>query len=488
VTATAGDTRLGVADVRRRAVRGALSVGVRNLAVRGLGLVGVVILSRLLDPHAFGLLAFGFTLRVLCDIISAGGLAAGLVRREAEPTREEFAGMAFFQLGVALLLIALTALAGLAFGDTAFLAAIMLLALPITILRVPSVITFERRLQWDLIARAEVTEMVVYNVVAIGLVLLGAGVWGVAAASAVQAATGTAILLVKGPVGLVLPRPRIAEVRRLLGFGAKFQAVAVVTVARDQGLNLVVAAAGGVAALGIWSIAYRVLQAILLLLQSLWRVSYPATARALEAGDSADDLVQSLLRVSTTIVAVPALLLAGTAPVLVHVVFGAEWADAAAILPWGAAAIVVWGGVSTATAGFLQARGDVTRFLLVVLMQTLAWFDVTIWLMPDLGAESVGIGMLVAAVFYVAGISLVMRDHARLALVRVTWPAYTACVAGAVAARLLTEAIAPDVPALAAGLVAGGVVYLAVLWVLRRSDLVRVVNLARDRGRAPVAA
>jgi O-antigen/teichoic acid export membrane protein len=213
-------------------------------------------------------------------------------------------------------------------------------------------------------------------------------------------------------------------------------------------------------------------------------VSYPATARALEAGDSADDLVQSMLRVSTTLVALPALLLAGTAPVLVHVVFGDEWAEAAAILPWGAAAIVVWGGVSTATAGFLQARGDVTSFLLVVVVQTLAWFDVTIWLMPRIGAESVGVGMFAAALVYVAGIAWVMRLYADLALVRVTWPALVACAGGAVAARLVSDAIGPAAVALIAGLIAGAAVYVGGLWVLRRSDLLRVVNMARNRGAA----
>ncbi len=475
------------ADVRTRAIRGALSVGVRNLLVRVLGLVGVIALSRLLDPHAFGLLAFGLTLKVLGEMVATGGLATGLIRREEPPTAEEFGGMVFFQVAISLALVGVLGLAGIVWGDGALIAAIMALALPISAFRVPSVITLERTLDWGLIAKAEVTETLVYNVVAVLAVVAGAGVWGVAGASVVQGLVGTAILVTAGPVGLVRPRRRIAIISSLLRFGVKFQSVSFVAVGREQGLNLIVAAVGGVATLGVWSIAYRMLQAILLLLQSLWRVSYSAMARAMEAGDDVGVLVSRVLRISTTFVTLPAVCLAGSAPALVHVVFGDAWAGAAAILPWGAAALVIWGGVSTACTGVLQARGDITRFLVVVVAQSVVWWGVTAALVPSMDAEGVGAGMLAGAVVYVAGVVVLMRRHATIRFAHVMWAPVIAGVVAAVLARAVEDATGTDVLGLVLSLATGVSAYLLALTLLRRSDLLALVALARRGGRQTAA-
>ena len=42
-------------EIRSRASAGALKLGVRNVAIRALGLVGTIILARLLKPADFGL-------------------------------------------------------------------------------------------------------------------------------------------------------------------------------------------------------------------------------------------------------------------------------------------------------------------------------------------------------------------------------------------------------------------------------------------------
>jgi O-antigen/teichoic acid export membrane protein len=476
------------ADVRARAIRGAVSVGIRNLVVRGLGLVGVVALSRLLDPHEFGLLAFGLTLKILSDLIATGGLAAGLIRREEPPTEEELGAMVFFQLAISMLLVVVFALSGLLWGEGAFVAAIMALVLPISAFRVPSVIVLERKLDWNLVAKAEVTETLVYNVVAVLAVVAGAGIWGVAGASVLQGLVGTAILLRVGPVGFVRPRRQLRIITSLLRFGAKFQSVAVVAVARDQGLNLTVAAVGGVAMLGVWSIAYRLLQAILLLLQSLWRVSYSAMARAMEAGDDASRLVSRVLQISTTLVTLPAVCLAGSASAIVDVVFGDVWSAAASILPWGAGALVLWGAVSTACAGYLQARGDVTRFLVVVIAQSVVWCAVTVALVPSADAEGIGIGMLAGAAVYVLGIMYVMRRHARIRFVHVMWAPVAAGVAASVLGRVVANMVGTDVVGLVASVATAAASYLVLLAILRRSDLVALTALARRGGRAPAGA
>lgn len=92
--------------------------------------------------------------------------------------------------------------------------------------------------------------------------------------------------LATGPVGMLRPRLSLAVVRPIWRFGAGFQAAQLAMIGRDDGVNLVTAGVAGLAVLGVWSLAYRLLRAVLLLFQALWRVSYPAMAGLLRAGDA----------------------------------------------------------------------------------------------------------------------------------------------------------------------------------------------------------
>ena len=48
---------------------------------RHMALVPVIVLARLLNPHAFGLIAFGMAVVLFGSLLADGGLGAGLIRR-----------------------------------------------------------------------------------------------------------------------------------------------------------------------------------------------------------------------------------------------------------------------------------------------------------------------------------------------------------------------------------------------------------------------
>jgi O-antigen/teichoic acid export membrane protein len=486
-TPETGERRMGAQEVRSRAVRGAVSVGLRNLAVRAINLVGMVILARLLDPRDFGLLAFAFAVKSISDMLAAGGLAAGLIRREETPTRRELQATLGFQLTTTTALVCLIALSGVLFGGAAWVATVMAASLPIFALRVPTIVMLERKLDWSLPARAEIAETVVYNVISISLVVAGVGVWGVAAAASAQAVVGSALLIAGGGVGMLRPTRDPEVTRPLLRFGFHFQAVPLVGAAREQGVNMVIAAAGGIAMLGIWSAAYRVLQTMLLLLQSLWRVSYPAMARALEAGEDARPMLERILVVTAVLVGLPAVWVAGSAPDLVHAVFGSTWTDAVAVLPWGAAAIMIQGPVSTMSSGFLQARGDVGRIVVVVLVQAGVWIVTAALLIPSLGVEGAAVSMFVGAIVYSVLTVLLVRRHVPISVLRpMVGPVLIAAFA-ALAARFVADAIDPPLVGMLCSAVEGTALYASLLFLFRRADVRTVastINLAR---RKPVA-
>ncbi|WCB96951.1 hypothetical protein DSM104299_05721 [Baekduia alba] len=482
------ERRMGVGEVRTRAVRGAVSLGIRNLVVRALNLVGTVVLARLLDPHDFGLLAFAFAVKSISDMLAAGGLAAGLIRREETPTRRELQATLGFQLTTTTGLVCLIAVCGAIFGGAAWVATLMAVSLPIFALRVPTIVMLERKLDWSLPARAEIAETVVFNIIAIGLVVAGAGVWGVAAAASAQGVVGSWLLVRNGGVGFLRPVRDPSITRPLLRFGIHFQAVPLVGAAREQGTNMVIAAVGGVSMLGIWSAAYRVLQTMLLLLQSLWRVSYPAIARAMEAGENPRPMLERILVVTAVLIGLPAVWVAGSAPDLVMAVFGPRWTDAIGVLPWGAAAFMIQGPISTMASGFLQARGDVGRIVVVVLLQAVLWIALSAVLIPSVGVEGVGAAMFVASTFYAIGNVWLVNRHVRIAAVRPMAGPLLIATAAALASRVVCNEVDPALVGLIASGLAGTVVYVALLALLRRADVRTVaatLNLARRPAPAP---
>ena len=98
-------------------------------------------------------------------------------------------------------------------------------------------------------------------------------------------------MIVISPAGLVVPRFHLKPLRPLLAFGAQFQAVGFVLVVRGLVLNAGVAAVGGFRLLGLWAIAERFVSVLALVLESLWRVSFPMMSRLISAGEDVRELV-----------------------------------------------------------------------------------------------------------------------------------------------------------------------------------------------------
>ena len=196
---------LSGAELRRLAVSGVMSVAARGVVIRVVGLIGNLVLARLLTPRDFGVVAFGYTLVTFGAFLSDGGIGAALIRRRAEPSARELRSLLGFVLSTSVLTTAVVAAIGVPLGRTGLLAAVMALSLPIGAFKVPTAVVSERRLFYRPLVRADITEVAVYNVSAIGLVVAGLGVWGLAVAAILSVWAGTTTLVAMGHVGFIAP-------------------------------------------------------------------------------------------------------------------------------------------------------------------------------------------------------------------------------------------------------------------------------------------
>jgi O-antigen/teichoic acid export membrane protein len=445
-------------EVRHRAARGVAFLAARGVAIGGLGFVGNVVLAQLLTPADFGAVAIGTVFVIFVALVSDGGLGAALVRGDHKPTRLMFEQLLGFQLAIAVAVTLIVFAAAPLFGRTGWISAIMTASFCISVFRTSGFIQLDRDLMFRQVATIEIVEMVAYVAWAIGGVLLGAGVWALATASIARALVATGLVLRVAPMRVFRPRLRFTEIRPLLGFGARFQAINGLNLLRDQGLNVGIAGVAGLGTLGVWSMAYRFIQVPFLVFESLWRVTFPAMARLLEAGEDPRPAVEKLLTRSALLTGAMLCTLVGATPDLIPALFGPEWQQIVDVLPWACAGLMIGGPISVSVAGFLFAHGDAGTALRGAVLHTFATLSLSLVLLPVIGVTALGLGAFASAL--VEGIVLGTRATRGygIAIVRpLIIPTLVASVAGTVG-WVVADSISSDV----VGAVAGGVVGLAV--------------------------
>jgi O-antigen/teichoic acid export membrane protein len=461
---------LGAAEVRSRAATGVAILGARGVLIYGVGVGANLLLARLLTPRDFGLFALGTVLTVVGTYVAAAGLTAALVQRPAAPARHELEAVLGVQLTVTAVLAGAAAAVAIAIGGDALVIATMVAALPVAMLRVPAVIVLERELRYRVNATADVVEALVFYAWAIVAVAAGLGVWGLATAVVARAAAGAAYLLIRGPLGWVAPRWSWRHVSPLAGFGARVQLDLMLQILREQGLNILVVVVAGLGTLGVWNLAWRVVQIPSLLFRTLSRVTFPAVSRLLALGEDVRPALEWGIASVAAMTAVAIVGLVGIAPALPDLV-GRAWADVPAALLWAGVAMVLAAPLAVAAPPYLYASGQPGRVAAATLASAIVWFGVAAALLPRLGAPAVGIGWVAGGLLNSAVLwrLTVVRSGARLAA-RLLPP--TAVALAAIATAWLTAHL-PDDPVLGAlaGVTAGELVVLAGLASVARGTL-----------------
>lgn len=471
----APEVALSASEVRRRSVRGSLTVALRGVGIRALGFLANIFLARLLLPTDFGLLAVGYTFTAFASFLADGGLAASLIRSPQRPSQAQLSATLALQLAIttSLCVVGTTIIVALDRGNLVTAALIWVIVL--SVLRVPIVVRYERELDYRVLARVEVLETLVYTVLAVALVSAGLGVWGVVIATLLRPALGL-VLLQRGQP-LTLPRWNWSLVRPTLAYGASFQASSVVVLIRDQGINVVTVALLGTAGLGLWSLTQRLMLVPFLVFETLWRVSFPGISRLLEAGaDVRTDLTKAL-RVSCVATALCLVPLASASTPLVLLVFGKQWREVGPLIPLVSLGLLVVGPLSAVGAGYFAATGRL-RVVIVAQLATLApWFLITPFLLPRLGVLANGIGWFLACACDAVVLAVALHRQAGLPVLRCTGRLTVAAIASTVPYVVLTQDAGPQLAVVVGGVAASTALFVLLAGVLDRDALLQTARV-----------
>lgn len=466
-------------EVRRGAAAGAVLEGMRGIGIRIVGLVGNVALARLLLPEDFGLIAFAVSVTFFASALSDSGLGAGLIRRKDPPTHQELRCVTGFQLLASGTFVLLFALVAVPLGRSGAVAAVMVASLPLVAFRTPGALLFERQLRYRPLVLLEFTETLAFNAFAITTVALGAGVWGMATAASFRTLVGAIGMIAVSPSGFTMPSFGLKPLRPLLAFGVQFQAVSFVLVARGLVLNAGIAAVGGLRVLGLWAIADRFVSVLALVLQSLWRVSFPMMARLIAAGEDTRELLARNVGLVTFAIGFMGCALVGAGPGLTQTLLGEMYAEATVVLPWASLALVLNVPVNVVVGGYLFAKGRPGAVLVPVIAHSLIWYAVAFPLLPLIGLAAVGVGSLAGGA---AGAVLLVRaaeDVVAGAIISAMWRPLVASVIAAAAGLDGSRFAGDGLLSIMTGGVAAAAVFFAGMLILDRPLVSRVAGLAK---------
>jgi O-antigen/teichoic acid export membrane protein len=461
-------------DLGRRAFTGFLWAGASYAGGKVLVFVATLVLAHLLVPSEFGLVAFALAVIYYLEYVTDLGLGAALIyRSDAEDPRVSSTAFWIGVLGAVVLFgtawVAAPLLADVGPGD-AVVALFRVLALQFLFSALGKVHEYRlrRSLQFRRLFWPELAGGLAKGVVSIALAVGGAGAWSLVIGQLVGTLSQSIALWIVCPFrpGLRVSRRHVAPMMR---FGLGIVAVGVLGRGAMSFDYVVVGAQLGAAALGVYYLAFRLPELVILSgFQVANEVLFPFYARLREGpvdgGD--DDLRRGYLQTVRlgALVAWPAALgMAALALPLVLTLYGEQWRSAAAPLAF----VALWAGLASLASmpgAVFKALGRSWLLTATGVMQIAILFPAILLAAPY------GITAVAASQVAEKTISLALLGVVIGRALRIPW--YAAFTAGAPALGLsvvmagalyaLSLALPPGA-ALAIGLPLGATVYLVLL-------------------------
>jgi len=289
------------ADLKRRSVRGAAATfgaqGVRFF----MQFAAQIALARLLTPEQFGIVAMVAPLIGLVQLFAELGLAQAVIQRPSL-THRELSGLfwinAAVSLGLAALMLIAAPLVAAFYNEPKTMAVTASLAVPLVLggLGAQQMALMNRRLQFTALAAIDVGSTAASAAVGILCAWNGLGYWSLVAMQVANNAVNLAAAWVAS--GWRPGPPRLdAAVAPLLRFGGNVTGYNLVTYFSFNLDNVLIGWASGVAALGLYNRAFRLLlPSIMQLTTPFTRITVPLLSRLQAEPDRYRNTFSQVLR------------------------------------------------------------------------------------------------------------------------------------------------------------------------------------------------
>lgn len=450
--------------------------------------ISTLILARLLSQEDFGVAGYALVFISFIDVLQGLGINPALVYYDLDEKRTETAF--WLGIGVGVLLGVLTyllgPLAGAYFRDPLAVPVTQALAVnfPIQGLVLIHDAILRKEMSFGKRFAPEFVRSIVKGVVSIAFALNGFGYWSLIYGQIASSIANTLSLII-----LVPWRPKFIfstnYARPLLVYGGNIVIVNILGIILLNSDYLVVGRYLGSAALGVYTLAFRVPD--LLINQFcviLAQVVFPAYARMKHDLEALTRGFLQTMRYVALITTPMGLGLALVARPFIIVAFGWEWLDAVAVIPWIAAYTVIR-SYTFNIGDVYKAQGRPKLLTALSVFQTFLLVPAMLWavLVPQ-SIEAVG-WMRTAVELVSFTINIVMASRmlhtSPLTMLNTLRPAFVGSFVMTIGV-LLTQAAVTELHALSQLLIlvsVGAICYGAALWVVERKLMLQLVQLVQ---------
>jgi O-antigen/teichoic acid export membrane protein len=393
-----------VEELKRRSVRGVFSYILRTGFLYGISIVATGLLGVYLSPSDFGIYFIVTSMIGLFTFMSDVGLAATLVQKKEEPTIEELRTTFTVQQVLAVLIVGLVLVltpvwksqTNLTDDGLMLLYALSFSFILASLKTIPSIL-LERKLAFDKLVIPQVIESLIFYGLAVYLARGGMGVSSYTVAVLARSVVGViAIYLIQGwPIGLYWSKDIF---KKLLGFGAKFQLNDLLARIKDDLFIVVLARFLSAQDMGLigWAKRWSMFP-YQLSVNSVVAITFPTYSRLQHdkvlLGKAVD---KSIYFISLLIFPVLAGMVALAYPLTTIIPQYQKWQPA--IIPLVFFVInVAWSAVSSPLTNTLNAIGQISKTLKLMLFWTAATWIITPICVYFFGATGVAVASAIVA-------------------------------------------------------------------------------------------
>lgn len=452
---------------------------------KGLVFVTTAILARLLTPDDFGIVAFATLAVTYLSILKDFGLGPALIQRRQnvdEAANTVFTLNLLLGAGLTLAAMAVAPLVATFFREPFVTPVLRWLSLTFILNSLGSIhlVRLQRELEFRRKLVPDLGRSLFKGIVSIGLALAGFGVWSLVIGQLAGALAGVILSWVVFPW---LPRltinPKLA--RGLMRYGISVVGVDALTVTTDNLDYLLIGRLFGNAALGIYTLAFRLPE--LLVLNPLWVMAaaiFPAYATVQDKPETLRRGFLTTVRFVEILCVPLALGLVLAADPLVRVAFGEQWLAAIPIVR--ILALFVLARSIGFNAGDIYKAVGRPDVLVKLELLNMAMLVPALWFGSHFGLVGVALGHLAASLVRMLADLMVaswfinadLRDI--LLQLKPSFLSGLALLMLALPSLYLTTDCIP-LTRLVVTMLTGAIAYLTMLWISERESLLRMSRL-----------
>ena len=471
------DYQLDIELIKKRAISGVVTFTLRTFFVQAFTFIATFVLTILLDPSVFGIFFVVSAILNLFIYFSDIGLAAALIQKKEEPTKEDLVTTFTIQQIIIFTLVIL----GLTFSSkiAAFykldsqgllLLRVLIFSLILSSLKtIPSVL-LERRLAFTRLVIPQVAENIVFYTTALILASLKFGI-----------ASFTWAVLIRGIIGLVLiyilspwiPQININKTiaKKLTSFGIPFQLNNILALLKDDLLTVFLGKILPFAQIGYvgWSQKWA-FTPLRFFMDNVNKVTFPAYSRLQQHNRQLAKAIEKSLFFVTYLVYPSIFGIAAIAPKIIELIPKYQKWEPALPLLYLFAVNTIFSSISTTFTNALFAIGRPKVVLKLMVFWTFAIWILTYPLVLKFGFIGVGIASAIVAATSLSTIYFVKKEIPVTVGKSIFGPFLISAIMF-LAVRSTQNILAQNIFGLIVTVIAGAIIYFAMSFAIFKRHL-----------------